>query len=214
MLLATGVILLQLSAAMSGTAVTNVKAAPEATAPSASAVVSAGSSSSTAPGLSNVRLTTLNFTDTSDSSPVAKPVQPGTALDAATITPIHVPTHVTKIKPEKHAEVESVEQSPRRAWLALMVADHGAAAFDAYSTRYAVGHGAVEQNPLMRPFVHSDSIYAVSQLTPAVMDLVARRMMHSQNGFLRHMWFVPQTLSFGTYVFAGAHNLQVASHQP
>lgn len=217
MLLATGVILLQLSAVMSGNAVANVKPAPVPTVANTPAGVSAELPSSTPPAISNLRLTALNFGDTSDTSNgslLPKSMETGTTPDATAVTDIHVPTHVTKIKPEKHSEVESAEQYPNRTWLALMVADHGAAAFDAYSTRYAVGHGAVEQNPLMRPFVHSDSIYAVSQITPAVMDLVARRMMRSQNGFLRHMWFVPQTLSFGTYVFAGAHNMQVAARQP
>ncbi|HTU35460.1 MAG TPA: hypothetical protein VMF66_16775 [Candidatus Acidoferrum sp.] len=219
MLLATGVMLLQLSAVMSAKPVVGVKPAPAVTTANVPAAISSESSHSTAPALSNLRLTALNFADTSDTS--ATPVLPksmeaATTPDAASITPIHVPdpVHVPKMKAQKHAGVESVEQYPRRTWFILMVADHGASAFDAYSTRYAVGHGAVEENPLMRPFVHSDSIYAVSQITPAVMDLVARRMMRSQNGFIRHMWFVPQTLSFGTYVFAGAHNMQVASRQP
>ena len=217
MLLATGVILLQLSAVVSGKPVAAVKP-PVPVAVNLRAAVAADSSGSTAPAFANLQLTALNFADTSDASLLPKGLETGAAPmadtpDAASITPIHVPTHVPKIKPEKHVDVRSVEQYPRRTWLMLALAQHGAAAFDAYSTRYAVGHGAVEQNPLMRPFVHSDSIYAVSQVTPFVMDLISRRMMRSQNGFIRHMWFVPQTLSLGTYVFAGAHNLQIASRQ-
>ncbi len=210
MLLATGVLLLQLSAVVPGGAVA-VKPAPVPSPGDTSAVVSAEASNRTAPAFSNLHLTALNLADTSTTSilPASTNTQPGAPLEPAAITPIHVP----QIKPQKHVGIESAEQYPRGTWLMLMVAQHGAAAFDAYSTRYAVGHGAVEQNPLMRPFVHSDSIYAVSQITPVVMDLVSRRMMRSQNGFIRHMWFVPQTLSFGTYVFAGVHNLQVAAHQ-
>ncbi|MGH9733200.1 MAG: hypothetical protein ACRD8A_01255 [Candidatus Acidiferrales bacterium] len=215
MLLATGVILLQLSAVMSGKPVVEVKPPVPATV-NAPAAVSAALPNSTAPAFSNLKLTAFNFADVPETSTLPTGTDTGTATaadapDGAAITPIHVPTHVPKIKPEKHVGIQSTEQGPRRTWLMLMVADHGAAAFDAYSTRYAVGHGAVEENPLMRPFVHSDSIYAVSQVTPVIMDLIARRMMRSQNGFIRHMWFVPQTLSIGTYVFAGTHNLQVAS---
>lgn len=212
MLLATGVILLQLSAVMSGKPVAEVKP-PVPAAVNVRAAVSADSSSSTVPAFAKLQLTALNFSDTSDASVLPKSTEPSATADSASVTPIHVPSpiEVPKIKPRKHAGIESAEQYPRRTWLALALAQHGAAAFDAYSTRYAVGHGAVEENPLMRPFVHSDSIYAVSQITPVVMDLISRRMMRSQNGFIRHMWFVPQTLSIGTYVFAGTHNLQVAS---
>lgn len=202
MIIAAGVILLQLSAVMPAKAVVAVKPAIQP------ATVSQTSPNTTAlPVLSNVRLTDLNFAATSDSSPASKTIQPGTSPAPSEITPIHVP----QIKPPKHAGIEAAEQYPRRTWLMLVVAQHGAAAFDAYSTRYAVGHGAVEQNPLMRPFVHSDSIYAVSQITPTVLDFVSRRMMRSPNGFIRHMWWVPQSVSVGTYLFAGVHNLQVAS---
>jgi len=38
----------------------------------------------------------------------------------------------------------------RREWLALAVAEHGAAAFDAYTTRQAISRGAVEEDPTMR----------------------------------------------------------------
>ncbi|HKS71615.1 MAG TPA: hypothetical protein VJQ82_00375 [Terriglobales bacterium] len=204
MIIAAGVILLQLSAVMPAKAVAAVKPAVQPV------TISETSPTKAIPAaLSSVRLTNLNFTAESDSSPAVKTIQPGTAPVPSAITPIRVP----QIKPPKHVGIESAEQYPRKTWLMLVVAQHGAAAFDAYSTRYAVGHGAVEQNPLMRPFVHSDSIYAVSQITPTVLDFVSRRMMRSQNGFIRHMWWVPQSVSVGTYLFAGVHNLQVASHQ-
>lgn len=207
MILATGVILLQLSGVMPAKAIAELK--PVVPAPSAVSTSMAVSENSPSPSaqlpFSSVHLTDLNFGPKSDAPAAVKSVQPTTSLDATPITPIHVP----QIKPPKHAGVESAEQYPRRTWLMLMAAQHGAAAFDAYTTRYAVGHGAVEQNPLMRPFAHSDSIYAVSQITPTVLDLVSHRMMRSQNEFIRHMWWMPQTLSLGTYVFAGVHNLQV-----
>jgi hypothetical protein len=224
MMIAAGVILLQLSAAVPGKTIVRVTpvvstALSAANVPAAASAESSSSATATAsnPVLSTAHLTDLTFTNAPDTSPAAKTGQPAASTpaasgEAAPITPI-TPIHVPSIQPEKHANVESAEQYPRRTWLLLLLAQHGAAAFDAYSTRYAVGHGAVERNPLMRPFVHSDSIYAVSQITPVVMDLVARRMMRSQNGFIRHMWWMPQTLSFGTYTFAGLHNMQVASRQ-
>jgi hypothetical protein len=209
MILATGVILLQLSGVMPGKTVAQLRPVVAPAASAANMPVSVSSEASPDGGsqlpLSNVHLTDLNFAVTSDTSASMKGIEPS-SLEANSITPIHVP----QIKPPKHSGIESAEQYPRRTWLMLMVAQHGAAAFDAYSTRYAVGHGAVEQNPLMQPFVHSDSIYAVSQITPTILDFVSHRMMRSDNGFIRHMWWMPQTLSLGTYVFAGVHNLQVA----
>jgi hypothetical protein len=120
---------------------------------------------------------------------------------------------VPEIKPGKPQEVKSAESYPStRSWLALSILQHGAAGFDAYSTRYAVSHGAVEDDPLMRPFAHSASIYVVSQLCPVVLDLVGRRMQRSQSSFIRHMWWLPQTTSTGMYLFSGVHNMHVAGH--
>lgn len=115
------------------------------------------------------------------------------------------------INPGKPAEVKFVESYPsRRAWITLLVMQHAAAAFDAYSTRDAVSHGAVEDDPFMRPFAHSPAIYVVSQLCPTVLDFVGRRMQRSQNNFIRHMWWLPQTTSTGMYLFSAVHNLRVA----
>jgi Domain of unknown function (DUF5658) len=100
-------------------------------------------------------------------------------------------------------------KSAPKAWLFLSSAQHGASLFDAYSTRYAVGHGAVEENPLMRPFARSASIYVVSQMAPAVLDYLALRMRRSHSHFVRRMRRLPQSLSTGTYVVAGIHNLRV-----
>jgi len=42
-----------------------------------------------------------------------------------------------------------------------------------------------EGNPLLRPFAHSNALYAVTQISPAVMDLIGKRMMVSQNRLVR-----------------------------
>jgi hypothetical protein len=120
---------------------------------------------------------------------------------------------VPEINPGKPQDVKSAESYPSpKSWLALSILQHGAAGFDAYSTRYAVSRGAVEDDPLMRPFVHSPAIYFVSQLCPLALDLVGRKMQRSQNNFIRRMWWLPQTASTGMYLFSGLHNMNVAGH--
>jgi hypothetical protein len=113
------------------------------------------------------------------------------------------------IKPVKVYRAETPRMS--RSWLALMIAQHSAATFDAYSTRQSIGHGGVEDDPLMRPFAHSGAIYAAIQVGPLVMDYVARRMQHSEYGMVRRMWFVPQSVSAAGFLVSGVHNLGVAS---
>lgn len=111
----------------------------------------------------------------------------------------------------KNGSVKGVEGMPsRREWIALAVADHSAAAFDAYSTRQAIGRGAVEADPMMRPFAGSPSIYAAIQVAPVALDYAARRLQRSQNPLLRKMWWLPQTGATSMFLFSGVHNLGVA----
>jgi len=106
----------------------------------------------------------------------------------------------------------SVESLPsRRQWIALLIAQHAAAAFDAYTTRDAISRGAVEQDPLMRPFANSSGIYVAIQACPVALDFAARHMQRSENNFIRRTWWVPQTISTGMFLFSGAHNLRVAN---
>jgi hypothetical protein len=116
--------------------------------------------------------------------------------------------------PAKPVRVIDPEIMPsRRSWLILSIAQHSAATFDAYSTRQAVALGAVEDDPLLRPFVHSPGIYAAIQVGPAMLDFAARRMQRSQNNFLRHTWWLPQSASTGLFLFSGVHNLHIANRQ-
>src|ERR1700683_2137577 len=111
---------------------------------------------------------------------------------------------------DKRYAIRSAESSPaRRNWLVLSVLEHGAAAFDAYSTREAISRGAVEGDPLMRPFAHSPAIYAALQVGPVLFDVLARHMQRSQYNFERRTWWVPQTASAGMSVFAGVHNMNL-----
>ena len=98
----------------------------------------------------------------------------------------------------------------RAAWYALAVTGHGAAAFDAYSTRRALaGNYGTESNPFLRPFGHSSALYAATQVSPAVMDLIGKRMMVSENRWLRRMWWLPQAAGSGFSISAGVHNMGV-----
>jgi hypothetical protein len=111
---------------------------------------------------------------------------------------------------EKRYAIREAESAPaRRNWLMLSIVEHSAATFDAYSTRQAVSRGAVEQDPLMRPFAHSPAIYAAIQVGPVLFDLLARHMQRSNYNFERRTWWVPQTASTGMSIFAGIHNLNL-----
>jgi hypothetical protein len=122
------------------------------------------------------------------------------------------PPHVAlAIQPVKAAYTRPRETRGQRvAWYALAVTGHGAAAFDAYSTRRALSGGyGTESNPLLRPFAHSGALYAATQVSPAVMDLIGKRMMVSENRWLRRMWWLPQVAGSGFSISAGVHNMGV-----
>lgn len=117
--------------------------------------------------------------------------------------------------PAKPIRVIAAETTPtRRSWLILSLAQHGAATFDAYTTREAVSAGAREDDPLMRPFSHSPAIYAASQVGPTLLDYAARRMQRSQHTLLRRSWWLPQSASTALFIFSGVHNLRVATPKP
>jgi hypothetical protein len=100
-------------------------------------------------------------------------------------------------------------ETPRqkKIWYGLLVAGHSGAAFDAWSTHRAVvgGYGQ-ESNPFLRPFAKSNAIYAATQVSPAFMDYLGKRMMVSQHGWARKMWWVPQIAGASFSFAAGAHN--------
>jgi hypothetical protein len=110
--------------------------------------------------------------------------------------------------PVKPATTESYETPRQREiWYALMVADHSTAAFDAWTTRRAVGGGyGVEGDPLQRPFAHSGAIYVTTQVTPVLMDYLGHRMMRSDNPWIRKAWWVPQAASTSVSLGAAVHN--------
>jgi hypothetical protein len=121
------------------------------------------------------------------------------------ITPGSQPFSNAAIKPAIHGTYETARQ--RKIWYGLVAASSGAAAFDAWTTRRAVsGNYGVEGDPLLRPFAHSNAIYAATQVSPAVMDYLGHRMMTSNHQWMRKLWWVPQTAGMGFSLGAGIHN--------
>ena len=98
----------------------------------------------------------------------------------------------------------------RKIWYALTIAGHSGAAFDAWSTHRAVtgGYGQ-EANPFLKPFAHSNAIYAATQVSPAVMDFIGKRMMVSQNPWIRKLWWVPQVAGTSMSFASAAHNVSI-----
>lgn len=109
-------------------------------------------------------------------------------------------------------ELQAEMRSKKRTWYALAAMQHGAAAFDAWSTRRAISNGGRELNPLMKPFANSGAIYAATQIGPVLFDYLGKRMMTSRHPTLRRMWWLPQVAGTAASLFSGIHNLGV--HAP
>jgi hypothetical protein len=147
----------------------------------------------------------------SDSASTGFPEAPA----AAEPVPITAPSANAFLRPGNPLTVSvnqlrAEERQKQRLWIGLGIAEHSAATFDAWTTRRAIAnYGAQELNPLLRPFAGNASLYAAIQVGPAVMDYVGRKMMYSRHSWVRRMWWVPQTASFTSSLFCGAHNLSV-----
>lgn len=110
--------------------------------------------------------------------------------------------------PVRPRPVETPRQ--RKMWYGLMAVSHAGAVFDAWSTRRAISSGSgQEANPFLKPFANSNAIYAATQVSPAVMDYIGKRMMTSQNPWIRRVWWIPQVAGGGMSFAAGAHNMGV-----
>src|SRR5215472_11314628 len=110
------------------------------------------------------------------------------------------------------ARARRLGESPRqrKMWYGLVAAGHVGAGFDAWSTRRAVSSGyGQEANPFLKPFANSNAIYAATQVSPAVMDYLGKRMMRSENLAIRKLWWIPQLAGAGMSFAAGAHNMGV-----
>ena len=147
----------------------------------------------------------------SDSSAEAAPAAP------AMVTPVTKPVVAAKpahgLMPLLKSAVIPEDTTPfeRHTWMALSLATHGAAAFDAYSTRVSIESGrGYERNPVMKPFAGSGMIYPAAQVLPFGIDYISRRMMRSDNTLLRHTWWLPQLAATAGSTWVGVRNLHVA----
>ncbi len=133
---------------------------------------------------------------------------PKVKAEAEPITPNPAAQPFQPVKPVFTRPRESPRQ--RKLWYALTIAGSSGAAFDAWSTKRAVvgGYGQ-EANPFLRPFAGSNAIYAATQVSPAFMDYVGKRMMVSQNRWVRKMWWLPQAAGASMSFVSGAHNVGV-----
>lgn len=133
---------------------------------------------------------------------------PKVKTDAALIEPNPAAQPFQPVRPTLTRQRETPRQ--RKIWYALTIAGHSGAAFDAWSTRRAVAGGfGQEANPFLRPFANSNAIYAATQVSPAVMDFIGKRMMTSDVGLLRKLWWLPQGAGAAMSFFSGAHNVSI-----
>jgi hypothetical protein len=133
---------------------------------------------------------------------------PKVRTDAEAFTPNAAAQPFQPVKPVLTRPRETPRQ--RKIWYGLTLAGHSGAAFDAWSTHRAVaGHYGQEANPFLRPFAGSNAIYAATQVSPVVMDFLGKRMMVSQHGWVRKVWWLPQVAGASMSFVSGAHNVGV-----
>ena len=167
-----------------------------------------------------------NFSSTETLLPLT-PVSSGTAVQPATDPDspalpsapepvmVNAPAPIAFMRPSKPmtvsvAQLVAENRRNQRIWRGLMIADHSAATFDAWSTRRAITTaGAQEMDPLLKPFAGNASLYVAIQVGPAVMDYVGKKMMYSRHSWVRRMWWVPQSASLASSLFCGVHNVRV-----
>jgi hypothetical protein len=156
-------------------------------------------------------------TGNTDSTKAALPVAPAPKISADNSEPASAEailpgTGIQPANPPKSAIRGFRYETPKQkvAWIGLSVAGHGAAGFDAYSTRKAISGGyGTESNPLLRPFAHSGALYVATQVSPTVMDYLGHKMMTNRRPWVRKIWWVPQTAGASFSIAAGVHNLNL-----
>jgi hypothetical protein len=147
-------------------------------------------------------------------APVAKTMASSNSDDAlglsssTSVSPAIQPVPNPLLKNGADVPLETPRE--RGFWYGLMAVSHGAAAFDAYTTRRAIsGNYGVEGNPMLRPFSHSNAMYAATQVSPAIMDYIGHRMLKSHNTLIHRFWWLPQTAGGSVSLAAGIHNYRL-----
>jgi hypothetical protein len=114
------------------------------------------------------------------------------------------------LAPVKRKRPEAAGIGVPKMWFVLGAMEHGAATFDAWSTRRNITAGtAHEMNPMLQPFANSNAMYAAVQVAPVLFDLLSKHMLHSSRSWERKSWWVPQTASTVTSILSGAHNMAI-----
>src|SRR5215467_4008409 len=122
---------------------------------------------SSAPAPSNPAVAALAMSEPVPDAPSAR-----VRMAAPELAPIAAaPVTTTMAATRRSAPVAAVTPGETRTWRGLTIAGHGAAFFDAWSTRASLSSGrGYERNPLMRPFAGNSSMYAATQVAPTGLD--------------------------------------------
>ena len=156
--------------------------------------------------LTSANTSAPNVLVASAASATSSPADNLAAADPVAIIPVQPVAPLEKTKTSETTGWKS------KRWFALTVAQHGSAAFDAWSTRQSLGSGnGYERDPLLKPFANSAAVYPALQVLPFGLDYLSSRMMRSQNTMVRRFWWLPQTVSTVGFVWNGARNLHVAN---
>jgi hypothetical protein len=173
----------------------------------ATGITAGDTSSQPAAGDANTAVTGSGTQPMTEASAAAPPDAPAPGIEA----PVNAAFIMAKPSKPMTVSVGELRKENHRnqlIWRGLVIASSGAATFDAWSTRHAITtQGAQELDPLLKPFAGNASLYLAIQVGPAIMDFAARKMMYSRHGWVRHMWWAPQTASIVGSLFCGAHNL-------
>src|SRR5450755_1057958 len=179
------------------------------------AIVSSATPNDTSSAARPVRLDAAKLAAAEVSAETSAPSMPEPRVnrggESSSAEPAAAQPRAFAFEPVKPAAQRSYDnRTQKRIWYGLVAAGHAGAAFDAWSTRRALsGNYGTESDPLMRPFAHSGAVYAATQVTPLLMDMIGKRAMTSEHLWVRRLWWVPQsvgaTLSFTTAV----HNVGV-----
>ncbi len=117
---------------------------------------------------------------------------------------------VMSVASMKKKRPEAVGIGVPKMWFVLGAMEHGAATFDAWSTRRNIVAGTMhETDPIMRPFANSNAMYAAVQVAPVLFDLLSKQMLRNSHSWVRKAWWVPQSASTVASILSGAHNVAI-----
>lgn len=138
----------------------------------------------------------------------AVPEAPGATFSSSLVPGGGEP--VMSVASMKKKRPEAVGIGVPKMWFVLGAMEHGAATFDAWSTRRNIVAGTMhETDPIMRPFANSNAMYAAVQVAPVLFDLLSKQMLCNSHSWVRKSWWVPQSASTVASILSGAHNVAI-----